>query len=1351
MMNTFIKTYEDYCKAFKTEEEKNTAYLLLSLQTWLINIDDIFLKDDSISSSLDQLLNRSTISIIPTEDYLTWIVKHVINSIEYLSKHMKEDILRENIKMPFYKAKEFNSQCFNWLSRQPGDNIKEKIVNSSKNILAVKRRMSYNTGENRLYISLVKEILNYELIKIQYINERNINLEEKRAIELFQTILQNNDYNEIEPWGNGLPNNTLLADRNYRQIWSAWNTLRVMDKNISKLSDNIIEKQCLCYFVDCVSMLSNFLKFPQCPVKYDVEEFSLDIFTYTDFFGIDNAGNKCIFHRLNNQIVIEYLTNTIDIKLDLSKITFVTKERVISFENNVGSKNKILSLIVKKLGFESNIQVPIKLITVKEDSICIDLYSVRPTYINDDNKITNIPGLALLQEFNINGRNELLPCDTSKALYSDIPIFSFINCIENSYAEKLSFLTHLLEKYYKTNNTTILIPDKFDVFQLSSVIKAVKTISSDIFTIPRSIGTVFYQTMCDASISEKDVFIVADFVDNYLSLTIIKGQTNLEIKNQINDYNGIVWERHPTKTFDCRQKVRDFCTSINNNSNIDLYNLINIFGFSGTREELRHIPLINANGSIFSFNLNSDLYKKLSNFYFSIDSYINSYIDDNVGILKGKKIHIVSLNHTLTYNGDYEFGYNSIISSLKGCKYYQTLQNTSKIQLWKDYLPSLSIKLLYGSFDLIRDEAIYPIINVDQKIQIKESFILSKGKKEYQFSLVKGDSNQTSRYAAIVKNQVFPLPVDVECELKLTYRYGSDKPFTLFFSPKQQDQKYLFREAKVLWEKITEYPYEDLIYPAFPKQKNWTNLLSENASDITYINDVFKALNYHCFDLKNIQYSLLGHKEGQRTIKFKTEIDGEQSEIILNERYIENDDAQYRHFSFDNIGSISMNLSLLEEKDSANILSVSLPDNINWFGPPNNKTCIIYLDIGNNETIKVFISQSQFEFPEDFSFDVKELSFSLSEPRINSHRLYLNDSFEWRKNDHGYYCFKSILIDGTYQNVAFYSSYFQDPFDFNIQNISFEIEEKAGKYKATKIRNEDIKSYTATRINLTNSRLKRFFAHNIRIGDKPPSYFYTKTYTVFQRIFSNNLPFDSSECPSELRVQLMNNVGKLINIIDRMKNPFIKARLISMLCMISDIDSQLCIDYLCHIIQQKNEKDLVPHIGYSLGNLKTDSQKRLLSKIESLPESVVICILAKAIWLDSKLILNLDKNFVLKWLDLAIDNLENYMHDEKKINLSYALEFILGVFRLRSCKDEYVLKYLSLNNDKIKLLYLHIEKIIHEKIKFKSFLKLQIENKGAYQDIPDLLYALLIYITGQKGEEGIMISGISDIEEEGEA
>jgi len=143
------------------------------------------------------------------------------------------------------------------------------------------------------------------------------------------------------------------------------------------------------------------------------------------------------------------------------------------------------------------------------------------------------------------------------------------------------------------------------------------------------------------------------------------------------------------------------------------------------------------------------------------------------------------------------------------------------------------------------------------------------------------------------------------------------------------------------------------------------------------------------------------------------------------------------------------------------------------------------------------------------------------------------------------------------------------------------------------------------------------------------------------------------------------------------------------------------------------------------------------------------------LWHNKDFIRNVDVEKLLYYFDVAIENiyllLQEYRlhmgHQNKtwKItsDMCVCLEYILGVFRLRELQEEVIDKnYLSLNNKSVRDLYKYLEEMIDLDICLRSFLKFEVTNKGIYEDIPDLIYILLVYITGKSAEGEIHISGI---------
>ena len=126
-----IDNYEQFCKAFKgnNEELKKEAKLLLFIQNWIIRILE-HMEEDTLDYSLKKMIEQNADKISNKnilKDALSSIVADSDLAFRHLNGNLREKIVRENVQMPVYKVKEINSYGLNWLSRQSGRTIKQKI------------------------------------------------------------------------------------------------------------------------------------------------------------------------------------------------------------------------------------------------------------------------------------------------------------------------------------------------------------------------------------------------------------------------------------------------------------------------------------------------------------------------------------------------------------------------------------------------------------------------------------------------------------------------------------------------------------------------------------------------------------------------------------------------------------------------------------------------------------------------------------------------------------------------------------------------------------------------------------------------------------------------------------------------------------------------------------------------------------------------------------------------------------------------------------------------------------------------------------------------------------------------
>ena len=236
-MENFIKTYKELCEKYNDESLEINAKDIFELQDWIIRFENISKKDYSeyFDYNLDNFLENYH-EEIEKKDILLHILEKVKNSILYIMNNMRTKIIREDVMIPASKVKEINSKGIMWLSRKPGDTIRKKLA-SARNMLSIKRRLSIDTGENRLFVEFLKQIKYYLELRLDNLPKE---LTEKLFIELYtiiDTFLKNDELEEVKRWTNLPPNNTLLSDQNYRKIWNAWNELRDLDIDIEKYSN----------------------------------------------------------------------------------------------------------------------------------------------------------------------------------------------------------------------------------------------------------------------------------------------------------------------------------------------------------------------------------------------------------------------------------------------------------------------------------------------------------------------------------------------------------------------------------------------------------------------------------------------------------------------------------------------------------------------------------------------------------------------------------------------------------------------------------------------------------------------------------------------------------------------------------------------------------------------------------------------------------------------------------------------------------------------------------------------------------------------------------------------------------
>ena len=1203
-----------------------------------------------------------------------------------------------------YKVREINSYGLNWLSRQPGRTIRQKVSSAGNSIMAVQRRMSFDTAENRLFVAFAKEIYEHLCEKLESLGEidpRRIEEEEEMRDEL-AAFLRRDEIAEVRRWENLPPNNTLLSDRNYKKIWHAWNEMKKIDERVKNDFDYMGNRLATIFFVELLVYFRELLQIPQAPVEIDYDTYNVYLCEW-QLFCLDGEGNTVEIKKDDNRmylksakkdICVEFIENIAIIRAskEEEKRYEVTQDKIYTYVKLIASKLGIGASKAKKLAQRNE--------TKKYRNIVVDLFSLHPGYIGDDLVYGKLTERILQQKYtgnDIDGdlKNYYIPCDNSNAIkmisgVTDTYTIPF--AVDNGSMEQMKRLVHMMENYIVTESFTYVFPDAYNELQLSMAHKAARMVYRRVRNIPLSIGTAFkYQTT--ASFKNKfepgDFLLVVNLIDDEVTFTLVAGEHDESLECEVSGYNGIVWERHPTATtlfkdeIDCN--IIDLLTKAGCAKSEKIYKLL---GLDGLCDEIGNLSVLFGNEW---FRITPEIKKIAEQFRLNITDAVDGFLKKNKPVLQRHKVHIVSLIDNLIYKGYESFGYMSKQEVLEGCKELERLEKLTDIPLWRDHLPALAIKLMYGKFDLIKNARVIPRFGGKQVIPISGVFTLPKKCDEYHFNLVQDENARKMQYEAVIKNPAFPLANDVECELKMTYQYGAEEPYELYFVPLKK-AKAEFAEAKVIWKKVETYEYKNMGYPEFPLACSWDELQDYQSYKGTsnllgYMTKGFEqiAKGYVFFD-----FSTTGEGYSGKRGKIEVDLDGTASVISWNQSSWPNGS---------NIPEVLEKVSFLLEEDKR--------DPIPRYRISNLYSCCKGRDVW-------FLN------------------------KLNS-----------------YQCLAEINYQGKTETIALYESEFLDgsSFSVNVKDISFAIAKtKNGRLKAIEIHNEEEGPYIAP---------NRYFAKGMREGNVPPmgfagGQFYFSLYKTFS--FANNRSLSEPECPMELQQAFSKALNNWVDLYNGFEDKVLSRRiLLGMSLMARDIGKTYfnlaneAIDlYVNHTVKLADE------VGCGLGDLSTEDERNLLTHmLDILPSDKIVFVLSKALWHNKNFIKNIDTDILLDYFEIAIEQI-NLLLQEYKLHMghqnktwkiasdmSVCMEYILGVFRLRELKEDIIdKKYLSLNNKSVRNLYRYLEEAIDLGIQLRSFLKFEVTNKGAYEEIPNFMYILLVYITGKSAEGEIHISGL---------
>lgn len=712
--------------------------------------------------------------------------QHIVNFAEPAIRHILENLRHKNIREYRVtrpeKIRKTDSTCMQWLSMQPGYNIKQKI-GARQRMKGLFHDTSIDTLENRLFKAFIVKIELYFSQKEACCKYLGIEIpqEIERLIRIVRKWLRAPETNQISPWTTHLPpNNTLLNDKYYRKIWIAWKSLQNLDCQNQQDIRNIttIKVEILLWLVAGRLNRSQCIHFLQSSLTPDFENLSFSEDTICPRQGFVNTG-KWVPLELYSCAISSYLISVAERIKSIDELFFTA-------ENTV---EHIRTCFFPTLNFTSK---PIS--AIKGELAALDLCSILPAYTIENNTGERISGKfsqkLLFQEQDKHSYS----CRYSKFISvrerKTYSLHSIFQMGGNESLEKVSLdLCKTIKEQLPCKKCIYIVQDNLDDFSPAVVtFKRNMNFSFDQTKIlPRSIAAVFsrLQKIHDWHQKTSSTNIIVDDKLNNLviELKILTTEENdkireLESKNP--ETKGLHFRRLSVK----ETKLKD-CAII--------------------PESVKDI-------------LKPQDYSLLQECF---------SIQENNGICHFDKAMEKNHEHDVYDSEKYTIILSTEEELSKGALEYHHLQNiTPDIPLWSICLPKLAmIDSTKKEFILVEPEKSFvQPTGTPETILVEKEFELSSKKMFYEFPLIQGDENtQTDKYYAYIQDSVLPLKSKVTCTLTLTYTYGKPLPYQLDFKPKNQDAN--FRTLRVRWESNSHKDgVHNMPYPEFVKEYTWEDM-----------------------------------------------------------------------------------------------------------------------------------------------------------------------------------------------------------------------------------------------------------------------------------------------------------------------------------------------------------------------------------------------------------------------------------------------------------------------------------------------------------------------------------------------
>ena len=200
-------------------------------------VNNVFLSEfwTDATKHVAPLLETEVERPLPYDD-LMQMVSYCGDQLQTIITNPRHNIEKVDKMVMPQRVKNAGSKTMNWLGRQPGKTIKEKLAGKNKMLTQV-NEYSYDIRENQVSMMLYHQIMRLVSDRVNYgINAGgydDTNSEQMTQLLRIKKLLRNSPLADITAKYHNQANNALLSDKNYSVIWRAYLDMAKYDKKLA--------------------------------------------------------------------------------------------------------------------------------------------------------------------------------------------------------------------------------------------------------------------------------------------------------------------------------------------------------------------------------------------------------------------------------------------------------------------------------------------------------------------------------------------------------------------------------------------------------------------------------------------------------------------------------------------------------------------------------------------------------------------------------------------------------------------------------------------------------------------------------------------------------------------------------------------------------------------------------------------------------------------------------------------------------------------------------------------------------------------------------------------------------------